>query len=277
MPISYSSSQRATLVLNFLLFFSCSLIAQEKSDAAASSTYAQTVSTSPCCSDIGRDISLREFPGNFLADQKDIWLFPTQVAKGKHIWPTVAILGVTAAFVATDAHSAPPFRTTTDFSGFNRVFSSGNTAAFMAAVPAAMYGIGWYRKDSYAQGTALLAGEAVADGFLLDIPLKAITARRQPVTYTGDGPYTDSFFNGSHNPFHSGGFYSEHAMVAMSIATVIARRYRTHRWVPFVAYGLASAISFSRITRSDHFPGDVVLGGSMGFVLARYVVLPQRE
>ena len=234
-------------------------------------------SPAACCSDIGRSISLRELPGNLLADQKDIWLFPTRVVKGKHIWPTVGILGVTAAFVATDAHSAPPFRTTTDFSGFNRVFSSGNTAAFMALVPATMYGIGWYRKDSYAQGTALLAGEAVADGFLLDIPLKAITGRRQPVTYAGDGPYTDSFFNGSHNPFHSGGFYSEHAMAAMSIATVIARRYRTHRWAPFVAYGLAGAISFSRITRGNHFPGDVVLGGTMGFVLARYVVLPQRE
>jgi hypothetical protein len=216
-------------------------------------------------------------PGNLLADQLDIWFFPAKIANGKHIWPTVGILGITAGFVATDAHSAPPFRNTTDFSGFNRIFSTTNTAAFMAAVPAAMYGIGLYRKDSYAQGTALLAGEALADGFLLDIPLKAITARRQPLTYAGDGPYTGSFFNGSHNPFHSGGFYSEHSMAAMSIATVIARRYRSHRWVPFVAYGLAGAISFSRITRSDHFPGDVFLGGAMGFVISRYVVLPQRE
>jgi membrane-associated phospholipid phosphatase len=259
------------------LLLAISFPCRAQQDAASPNTPTASQSSAACCSDIGRSISLRELPRNLLADQKDIWLFPTKVAKGEHIWPTIGILGVTTAFVATDAHSAPPFRTTTDFSGFNRVFSTGNTAAFMAAVPAAMYGIGLYRKDSYAQGTALLAGEAVADGFLLDIPLKAITARRQPVTYTGDGPYTDSFFNGSHNPFHSGGFYSEHAMVAMSIATVIARRYRSHRWVPFVAYGLAGAISFSRITRSDHFPGDVVLGGTMGFVLARYVVLPQRE
>jgi|SRR5215472_12314210 len=274
---SPSSSRHAALVLSFVLFFPCAVIADDKSDSTTSSSGAQTTSASSCCSDIGRSISLREFPGNLLADQKDIWLFPTRVAKGKHVWPTLAILGVTAAFIATDAHSAPVFRTTTDFSGFNRVFSSGNTAAFMAAVPAAIYGMGLKRKDAYTQGTALLAAEAVADGFLLDIPLKAITGRRQPVTYSGDGPYTDSFFNGSHNPFHSGGFYSGHAMAAMSIATVIARRYRSHRWVPFVAYGLAGAICFSRTTRSDHFPGDVVLGGTMGFVLARYVVLPQRE
>lgn len=212
-----------------------------------------------------------------LADQKDIWLFPTKVAKGKHIWPTIGIVGVTAGFVASDPYSAPPFRNTTSFSGYNRVFSSTNTGAFIAAVPAAMYGIGWIRKDSYAQETALLAGEAFADGFLVDLPFKAITGRREPVSYSGNGPYADSFFNGTHNPFHSGGFYSLHAMGAMAVATVIARRYRSHRWVPFVAYGLAGAISFSRITRSDHFPADVFFGGAMGFVIARYAVLPQRE
>jgi membrane-associated phospholipid phosphatase len=46
------------------------------------------------------------------------------------------------------------------------------------------------------------------------------------------------------------------------------------RRFPFVAYGLARAISFSRITTSNHFPADVFFGGAMGFVIARYVVLP---
>ncbi|HXC47030.1 MAG TPA: phosphatase PAP2 family protein [Candidatus Sulfotelmatobacter sp.] len=215
-------------------------------------------------------------PGNILADQKDIWLFPTKLAKGKHIWPTIAIVGITAGFVASDPYSAPPFRNTTNFSGFNRVLSSTNTGAFIAAVPAAMYAIGWARKDSYAQETALLAGEAFADGFLLGLPFKAITARQEPINYIGNGPYSDSFFNGTHNPFHSGGFYSVHSMGAMAVATVIARRYRSHRWVPFVAYGLAGAISFSRVTRSNHFPADVFLGSAMGFVIARYTVLPER-
>jgi membrane-associated phospholipid phosphatase len=259
------------------LFGSLPLVAQEKPDTPETSSTNHHLGTSTCCSDIGRSVSLRQLPGNMLADQKDIWLFPTKVAKGKHIWPTIGIVGVTAGFVASDPYSTPPFRNTTSFSGFNRVFSSTNTGAFIAAVPAAMYGIGWIRKDSYAQETALLAGEAFADGFLVDLPFKAITGRREPVSYTGNGPYADSFFNGTHNPFHSGGFYSLHAMGAMAVATVIARRYRSHRWVPFVAYGLAGAISFSRITRSDHFPADVFFGGAMGFVIARYAVLPQRE
>jgi membrane-associated phospholipid phosphatase len=224
-----------------------------------------------------RSVSLRKLPGNILQDQKEIFLFPKELAKGKHWWPTIGVLGGTAALVASDPYTAPAFRTTTRFNGFNRGLSAVNTAAFIAAVPAAMYGVGWLRKDSYAQDTALLAGEAVADGFLLDIPFKGITGRRQPLNYVGNGPYADSFFNGSHNPVNSGGFYSVHAFAATAVATVIAQRYRKHRWVPFVAYGLAGAICFSRISRSEHFPSDVFFGGAMGFVIARYAVLPARN
>jgi hypothetical protein len=238
---------------------------------------AQTATPAPAPLNAADDraISLRQFPSNLIHDQKEIWLFPSKIAKGKYIWPVIGIVGVTTALIATDPRTAPPFRTTDRFSGFNRVFSSTNTGAFIAAVPVTMYGIGWLRKDSYAKNTALLAAEALADGFILDLPFKAITARQQPLAYAGNGPYNDSFFNGTHNPFHSGGFYSGHAMAATSVAAVIAHRYRSHRWVPYVAYGLVGAISFSRITRSDHFP--VFFGGAMGFVIARYVVLPPGE
>ena len=244
--------------------------------------FAQSTATPPPSSSVGtaadpdRSVSIKQLPSNLLADQKSIWLFPISLGHGEHILPTIGIVGVTSAFIASDAHSAPPFRTTTVFNGFNNAFSGSNSAAMIAAVPAAIYGVGLIRKDSYAQNSALLAAEAFADGLILELPMKAITARRQPISYIGEGPYTDSFFNGSHNPFKSGGFYSGHAMASMAVATVLAHRYRHHRWVPFVAYGLAGAISFSRITTSNHFPGDVFLGGAMGFVIARYAVLPPR-
>jgi len=274
-PLPFCRALRTSLVLSILA--AAPAFSQESSGATASPSPAQRPQPSPApvaASD--RQVSLRTLPANLLADQRDIWLFPTKIAKGKHILPTIGIVGVTAGLIASDPHTAPPFRNTDNFNGFNRVFSSTNTGAFIAAVPAAMYGIGWLRKDSYAQGTALLAAEAFADGFILDLPFKAITARQQPLAYTGNGPYNDSFFNGTHNPFHSGGYYSVHAMAATSVATVIAHRYRSHLWVPYVAYGLAGAISFSRITRSDHFPADVFFGGAMGFVIARYAVLPAR-
>jgi membrane-associated phospholipid phosphatase len=237
---------------------------------------AQTAAHPPTGATSDRDVSLRALPKNFLADQKDIWLFPTKLAKGKHWIPSLSIVGVSAALIATDPSTAPTFRTTSDFSGFNRAFSDVNTAAFIAAVPVSIYAIGLLRKDSYAQNTGLLAVEAVADGFALNLAFKGITGRKQPSQYAGDGPYNDSYFSGTHNPLHSGGFYSMHSMAAFAVATVVAHRYRNHRWVPFVAYGLAGAISFSRITTSDHFPSDVFFGGAMGLVIARYAVLPAR-
>jgi hypothetical protein len=39
---------------------------------------------------------------------------------------------------------------------------------------------------------------------------------------------------------------------------------------------MAGVISFSRITTSNHFPGDAFFGGAVGFVIARYAVLPVR-
>lgn len=249
---------------------------QESSDSGSSTSSVQQPGPAPSAAASDRQVSLRTFPGNFAADQKEIWLFPGRLAKAQHWLPAVAIVGVTSAFVASDPYSAPYFRTTNSFSGFNRVFSGTNAGAFIAAVPAAIYAVGLVKKDSYAQSTALLAAEAFADGFALDLAFKGITGREQPLKYAGNGPYADSFFTGTHNPFHSGGFYSVHAMSAFSIATVIAHRYRARRWVPWVAYGMAGAISFSRITSSNHFPSDVFFGGAIGFVIARFVVLPAR-
>jgi hypothetical protein len=246
-------------------------------ESAGSSAGSATEPPQPAATSAAdRQVSLRTLPGNLLADQKEIWTFPGRLAKGKHWLPAIAIVGGTSALIATDPHTAPYFRTTDSFSGFNRVFSGTNTAAFIAAVPASIYAVGLIKKDSYAQSTALLAAEAFADGFALDLAFKGITGREQPLQYSGNGPYTDSFFNGTHNPFHSGGFYSVHAMSAFSVATVIAHRYRDHRWVPYVAYGMAGAISFARITSSSHFPADVFLGSAMGFVIARFAVLPGR-
>jgi hypothetical protein len=221
-----------------------------------------------------RQVSIRELPGNIIEDQKRIWNFPFKPERVHHWWPPAIVLGVTGAVVASDPYTAPHFLNTTNFHGYNQVFSGTNTEALIAGIPAAIYGVGWLRKDSYAQNSALLSAEAAADVYLLNMPIKFASARRQPLSYSGPGPYVDNFFDGSHSPFHSGGFFSGHASLSMAVATVIAHRYRRHRWVPFVAYGLAGAISFSRVTTSNHFPGDAVFGSAMGFLVAHYVVLP---
>jgi membrane-associated phospholipid phosphatase len=221
-----------------------------------------------------REVSWRKLPLNILHDQKDLWLFPLELGRGRHWLPALFISGGTAAFLATDPQVMPHFRKTTDFHDFNRVFSGTSTNVAMAVVPAVFYAASLVRKDSYAQSTALFAGEAVVDSTVLLVVTKAITRRERPTDRPVAGPYNDTFFNSSASFLGKGtSFPSGHSITAFSIATIFARRYRDHRWVPYVAYAAATAIAFSRVTTGAHFPSDVFLGSSLGYVIARYDVL----
>jgi membrane-associated phospholipid phosphatase len=224
-----------------------------------------------------REVSWRELPKNFLQDQKDIWLFPVQLGKGRHWLPTLAVTGVTGGLIAADPHDTPYFRRTQSFEGFNDVFSGRNTAIGMAAVPAAFLVVGHFRHDSYAEKTALLAGEAYADSAIVDIVMKAATRRLRPSDIAPNGNFSDTFFNSSKALSGvNASFPSGHAAAAFSIATVFAHRYHRHRWVPWVAYGAAGAISFSRVTTQSHFPSDVFLGAALGFAITEFRVLRPR-
>jgi membrane-associated phospholipid phosphatase len=236
-------------------------------------------STAPAATSLpgpaSRQVSWRELPSNILHDQKDIWLFPLQLAHGHHWFPTIAVIGITTGLVALDSHDTPYFRRTSDFAGFNRGFSGSITEAEIAVVPAAMYGIGLIRKDSYAQQTALFSAEAVVDSGILDIAMKDVSRRLRPSDIAPTGDFSDTFFRSPATiTGKNSGFPSGHTILAFSVATVIARRYgKNHRWVPWVAYGAAGAIGFSRVSLQSHFPSDVFLGAALGYAVARFGVL----
>jgi len=208
---------------------------------------------------------------NLLQDQEKIWLFPTQAARGQHWVPTVAFLGVTTALLATDPHDTPYFNHTTTYAGFNRVASNNITGMGVLVVPAAFYAVGLGTGDSYLQETALFAGEALADTEVIHIAVNSLTRRLRPHDVRLQQVDDDTFFR---NRIHIGSsFPSGHTIAAFSVATVFARRYRNHRWAPWVAYGLAGTVAFSRLTLREHFPSDVFVGGVLGYAIARYDVL----
>ena len=67
-------------------------------------------------------------------------------------------------------------------------------------------------------------------------------------------------------------------MTAFALADVYTERYyRRHRWVPFVAYGLAGVVAFSRLSTSAHFPSDIFVGAALGTVVTHYLVLHHRD
>jgi len=219
------------------------------------------------------EISWRQLPKRILHDQKDIWLFPTQLARGRYWIPTFAVVGGTAGLIVADPHAMPYFRTHAgNLDDFNDVFDGPITSAEIGIVPITFFLVGQVRHDSYASKTGLLAGEAYVDGQIVDLAIKAITRRKRPSEVAPGTPFNDTFFNTKKSPVGSS-FPSGHAIEAFSVATIVARRYGHHRWVPWVAYGCATVISLSRVTTRAHFPSDIFLGAALGYSIARFEVL----
>ncbi len=254
---------------------------QSDTDPADSPSQAHSQAP-PAANDAGhsptdREVSWRSLPKDFLHDQKDIWLFPVQLAKGQHWLPALAITGGTAGLIYADPHVMPYFRTHAQgLDDLNDTFDATTTTAEVAALPVSLLIAGYMRHDPYQVGTAILAGEAYADSAVVDLAIKAITRRKRPTDVAPGAPFNDTFFSGGKSPFKGSSFPSGHSAGVFSVATVVATRYRNHRWVPWVTYGFATAISLARISSSAHFPSDVFLGAALGYTITRFEVLRPR-
>lgn len=223
-------------------------------------------------------ISWKHMPMRVLEDQKDLWLFPTQLARGKHWVPTLAITGATGVLIATDPHDEPWFRNKGAFRETSKIFSATNTGIVEIGVPATIYATGLLRHDSYTQQTALLAAEAYVDSAIPYVVINVVTRRLRPSSVAPDHDFRDTFFRSHLNDWVTGqSFPSGHSAAAFSIATVMARRYGEHKWVPWVAYGVAGLISFSRVPDMAHFPSDVFLGAALGYTITRFDVFRERN
>jgi hypothetical protein len=110
------------------------------------------------------------------------------------------------------------------------------------------------------QETGFLAGEAALNSLVTVEALKYSLGRERPYQNGGSG----AFFQGGTS------FPSEHAAAAWSIAGVIAHEYPGT--VPSLfAYGMASAVSISRIRAHQHFPSDVLIGGVLGYLISQNI------
>jgi len=201
-------------------------------------------------------------------------LFPFELAKGQHWTPTLTVSAATLALLSADPHDDPYFVRTSAFSHFNHLFASNLTGVETVLAPTALYAVGRYTHDSYMEKTALFAAEAVADSEVLRAFLNSSSTRWRPQDISLRRTYSNTFFHS--RSYVGSSFPSGHTIAAVSIATVIARRYRRHRWVPWAAYGIAGTIGFSRITLRAHFPSDVFLGTVLGYAIARYDVRENR-
>jgi membrane-associated phospholipid phosphatase len=170
-----------------------------------------------------------------------------------------------------DPHIAPYFGRP-QFDRFkNGILTKRPMAAMIVGIPAVTYAAGLFTHRTYFTGTGALALQAAAHGFIITTALKAVTGRRFPVQIPDGGNFRDTWLKYSGPAHDPGSFPSTHAASAFAVAAVYSTRYNK-RWVPVVAYGLASLASFSRITDQTHFPSDVFFGAAAGYAIGHFIV-----
>ncbi|MGA7884474.1 MAG: phosphatase PAP2 family protein [Acidobacteriaceae bacterium] len=152
-------------------------------------------------------------------------------------------------------------------SDFNKLSTWGGLYLPFGAA-AAGYAAGSVRHNDYLTETAVLSAEAMADAGILDESLKYALDR--------EGPQLDNARGGlwPHGPKdwpNSPSMPSEHAMNAWAFAHVVAGQYNGLA-TKAIVYGLAGAVSVSRVMARQHFPSDVVVGSTLGWLIGGYVL-----
>jgi hypothetical protein len=195
---------------------------------------------------------------NIALDQKAIWTSPAHLrwADGSWLFPLAA---VTAGFFATD-RAVPP-ALSKDPNKLNRYTKLSDYGVYsLIGAGGGLYVWSKISHDDHQRETGLLAGEAAINSFAVDTTFKYAFGRERPNQDQGLG-----------NFFRSGdSFPSDHSAVAWSIASVLAHEY-PGPLTKVAVYGLATAVSASRVLGKQHFPSDVVVGGAIGWLIGRQV------
>jgi len=195
---------------------------------------------------------------NIAKDQKALWEGPKSLRWVDADW-LVPLGGATAAMFATDTEYSKHLSNSPNRIKYSKDLSNYGLAS-MVGIGGGMYVWGHLTHDDHKIETGILAGEAAIDSLVPVYGMKYAFGRERPL----QDNYRGRFGQGGVS------FPSEHAAAAWSIASVIAHEYPGPLTSIFV-YGLASAVSASRMTAKQHFPSDVLIGSAIGWFEGMYV------
>lgn len=131
--------------------------------------------------------------------------------------------------------------------------------------------------------TALLASQAYITSAVLASALKFLTVRTRPSFYQPPAQAEPSFFGpfvtktGYNGDRTNTSFPSGHTTSAFAIATVFAKQYKDHPWIPVVAYSTATLVGLSRIAENKHWVTDVFAGAALGYLTGLQAVKNYRK
>lgn len=235
------------LVLPLLLFCgSSTLLAQTSSDECG------LHSIKPCVTHV-------------VQDQVGIVTSPLRVSKKDFLW--IAPFGVaTGLAIDYDAHVMRDLGSNPSREDKFRKFSDYTTYGASAA-PVIGYLVGAGTHNDYLQESSVLAGEATLDAIILNEGLKYAIDRERPNQGDGTGRFwphgTKTWPDGQSMP-------SNHAIIVWSFARVIAGQYDAPG-TKIAVYSLATAVSAARVLSREHFPSDVIVGSTFGYLIGDYV------
>jgi hypothetical protein len=232
----------------------------EKTDTESSSNLdsARKLNVAPAkSSDYDNSFGLHLF-GRFLRDQEGIWSSPAELRLSDANWLMPFGLAM-AGTLGTDTEFSKHLSSSTSRLNDSNTFSNYGLGA-MGGLAGGLYLWGQVTHDDHKKETGFLAAEAAADSLAAVYALKYSLGRERPLTDDFNG----NFWKGGD------GFPSEHAAAAWSIAGVVAHEY-PGILTEFMAYGMASAVSVSRLTAKQHFPTDVLVGSAIGWLSGQIV------
>src|SRR5271167_1975974 len=180
-------------------------------------------------------------------DQRAIWTSPAHLRLIDADW--LLPIGITTGvLLATDTEVSKHLSNSPSRLSNSNTFSNFGVASLVGA-GAGLYLLGHITHDDHKRETGFLAAEAALNSMALTYATKYTFGRERPLV----NDYEGRFWQGGDS------FPSEHASAAWAIASVIAHEYPGPLTSVF-AYGLASAVSMSRVTAKQHFPTDVFIG-----------------
>jgi hypothetical protein len=209
-------------------------------------------------------VNVRDVPRDVIFDQGAIWSSPARLRARDSKW-LVPLALATGAAIATD-HRAMSQVVTHDanFNNANTNTSNVLIGGFIAA-PVVLYGYGHFRENDHARESGLVSAEALLDGLVVQQGIKLIAWRERPAVDSQRG----RFFRSSAGVDSS--FPSSHSVLAWATASAIAGEYPS-RWTQIFAYSAATSVSLTRVLGQQHFPSDVLVGGTAGWLVGRYIV-----
>ena len=207
-------------------------------------------------------VTEKGMPIAILKDQVAIWTSPVRIRAHDLILllPLGTATGVT---LATDTDTMREVSHDRTFNKDN-VNVSNYLLGSEIVIPVGLYGVGLFKDNAHARETGILSGEAIADAAVVQQVTKVIFRRERPLYNNAAGDFFASGFS------TSGSFPSSHSMFAWTLAGVIAGEYPS-RWVQVSVYSLATGVSLTRVLGQEHFPSDVLVGGSAGWLIGHYV------